>query len=209
MIVIDKHVILVHMQKCGGTAVASAILNQWDGHALYWGYDTVGENRSQEWFKAGLLWKHSTAWEARRYLPEEVWKRTPKVLASFRPARERLLSHYAHVKRWSDKTLTFSQYMKSNWPETLEQYITDRSGEILVDHIIDFQSLEASAKTILQKCGIELQHVQPENVNSDKKNILSSVVLSDEDEEKMDQFSKWESDLIEKNSLASFDIFAS
>ena len=194
MVVIDGVLALIHMQKCAGTSVARAVIQAVGDQALYWGYDSAGEARSAEWYSRGLLWKHSTAFELKAFLPEEVWERTPKVFMSLRNTKDRMLSHYAHLRRYGRANFSFRQFLGGDMPETVEQYITDRDGRLLVDHVLTVQDLGASACELLRKLGIAVDSIPYDTVNEKKSELLSDVEVTPDDMQIIESMCKWELD---------------
>jgi len=71
MLIIDNKIVIAHMKKCGGTSVCKGLIETLPQERVqYLGYTAEGEQRSARSRRKGGLWKHSSATDIVKNVPQ-------------------------------------------------------------------------------------------------------------------------------------------
>ncbi len=162
----SKRFIFIHIPRTAGFSVHQA-LQPWVDHQNL-------DFRKARWEKD---YPHYTAREIREIAGKETLQEYFK-FAFVRNPWDRMLSRYSYLKKFNDHphepfnprgyyppgTLSFLQWLKGGEPHGVhpldlrpqKKWLVDVSGQIGVDFVGRFETLEADFETICQKIGLSL-----------------------------------------------------
>jgi len=183
MISKKKKIIFVHIPKTGGSSIEKCLKNVFDERILMEKKRAVGEQTKvlgeiKNLYKnSHNSLKHSTIMELKNHYSDEDFNEFHK-FAVIRNPWDRLLSLYS----WPDKTKynkkSFLKYFKgvkevdaykkrALW--TINKFVCDEKGDIMVDTLLDFENLNNDFMKLNSKLGLTedtLPHINRTKVKS-------------------------------------------
>ena len=177
MIISHKHkFIFIHINRCGGTAIAKALLPYLDAKDVILGYTPQFEKISEKNKEKGYLWKHSRAIEVRKILGENVWDNYFK-FSFVRNPYDRIVSTYHW---WIENgenyrpditkkiaAISFRAYLSSRYfyIKPCGYYIDDGNGNIIVDFIGKFENINEDFGKICNNIGFPIIGLTRQNLS--------------------------------------------
>ena len=171
-------VIFIHIPKAAGSSVVRALdiphPTENPDHKPYFSARLTSEEKAKYGLEHHVWWIHLFASELKIYLPDDIFREYFK-FAIVRNPWDRAVSYYIrHVsvdetfenKNSFEKWILSYEFLNKITPavEVLipqKLYITDEKGNLLVDFVGRFESLEEDWKKVCQKAGISasLPHI--------------------------------------------------
>ena len=192
MLIIDDKIVIIHIRKAGGTSFCKGLLRLLPADRMVaFGYakrnggakpgaprPAIPPGQTRPARTPGSLWKHSTAADfvASRGGQKGDYR---LILVSARPLVERVVSFYFYCRRANKRdpehykwveNMTFPAYLAAHiYDDTLHGFATAASGEVLVDHIVDYRNLNGAYTALCAERGFPGQSIPRLNAAPEKK----------------------------------------
>jgi Sulfotransferase family len=191
--------VFIHIYRTGGTSVTSALvryarLRDQLADRFYLSRGSINVvNGIFDLFDNGNRWikgihKHATALQARRYLGDEAGRYF--VFAFVRNPWDWQVSIYEYIKRTREhkkhrlaKTLSFPEFLEREIAANAVRqvdFLKDDRGEVIVDAIGRFESLQQSLDAIALRIGIprmKVEHLNSSGMDSDYRTYYDSASI--------------------------------
>ncbi len=181
--------VFIHVPKCAGASITSVLRES--GHSTLFGgipeLEGIVKQENRVSAEAVKLTLHARARDIRNFLGADVYES----LASFAVVRnpwDRLRSRYSYFRgrpnhplyKFAKGSLSdFVVWACENYPGTMHERLTDRSGNVIVKHILKYESMESEFAKLSQMLCLnidKLPHINMSSNSHEKPLYLNSVI---------------------------------
>lgn len=163
----QKGYVFIHVPKCAGASITSALLES--EHSVNFsslsGLDKIVKEENTVSAEVVHLALHARARDIRRFLGTDIYTRLESFAVVRNPwERLRSLYHFYRTFPPSDpkhevtrgSLSDFVLWSCENEPNTMHERLTDRSGKVIVNTILNFESLESDFQKISKMLSLNI-----------------------------------------------------